>query len=55
MASLIVCADTYWVTAGRGSPMMLCPAPFAAITAEAAADVFWNCATCDSGSARFNA
>ena len=35
--------------------MMLWPAPLAAITLEAASEVFWNCAICDSGSARLSA
>jgi hypothetical protein len=53
--SLIWRVATYCVTAGLGSPMMLWPAPLAATTLEAASEVFWNCATWDSGSARFSA
>ena len=32
--------------------MMLWPAPFAATTAEAASEFFWNCATWEAGNAR---
>ena len=53
--SLILCWETYAITAGRGLPRTLYPEAFCSATFEAAAELAENSAIWLSGSARFKA